>query len=265
MTERPEILTNLRSDRVARVRALSGRSARVRHGQFLVEGPQAVRELIHHRPQLVRDVYGTQAPLPTVLLAEAQAAGCYTHSCSEEVVRAMSPDAQGILAVASTPPPTPLDVTGATLVAILPAVSDPGNAGTLIRISDAVAADAVIICHGGVELTNPKVVRATAGSLFHLPIITDVSFAEAIAAARSTGLNVVGTDAAAGLSLFDPAFDAGQPVAWVFGNEAHGLDPDQREACDQLVSIPLYGRAESLNVAAAAALCLYESARSLRS
>lgn len=259
MAERPDTLVNPRADRVRMVAALSGRSARSRRGHFLIEGPQAVREVIRFRPSLVRDVYA--APTQDVLAAEARAAGLYTHSATDEVIRAMSPDAQGIVAVARTLPSASLEVlTDARLAVVLPAVADPGNAGTLIRIADAAGADAILICRGGVELTNPKVVRASAGSLFHLPIVTGVTFDDAVRAARSAGLTIVGADGGAPLSLFEPGFAAARPTAWVFGNEAHGLTNNEREACDLLVSIPLHGHAESLNVAAAAAVCLYRSA-----
>lgn len=258
MAERPDLLANPRADRVRKVAALAGRSARSRHGQFLVEGPQSVRELIRFRPDLVRDLYYAGAHQP--LADEARAAGLYAHEVTPEVGRALSPDAQGILAVAHTLPSASLDVlTGARLAVVLPAVADPGNAGTLIRIADAAGAEAVVVCSGGVEVTSPKVVRASAGSLFHLPIVTGVMFADAVEAARGASLAVVGADGAATDSLFGD-FDAARPTAWVFGNEAHGLTDDERAACDQLVSIPLHGHAESLNVAAAAAVCLYRSA-----
>lgn len=265
MTERPEILANPRSDRVRRVAGLSGRSARFRHKQFLVEGPQAVREVIAHRPELIRDVYATAEQME--FLETARAAGLWAHEVTAEVAGAMSSDAQGVLAVARLSEPAALSVLGgARLAMLLPAVSDPGNAGTLIRIADAAGADAVVVARGGVEVTSPKVVRASAGSLFHLPVVTDVDFREAVEAARSAGLTVVGADGGASVPLFgagDPVstvFDPAAPTAWVFGNEAHGLSEDERALCDLLVSIPLYGRAESLNVAAAAAVCMYRSA-----
>ena len=136
MAERPDPLANPRADRVRKVAALAGRSARSRYGQFPVEGPQAVRELIRHRPDLVRDVYATAAQAD--LADEARGAGLYVHGATDDVVRAMSPDAQGILAVARMLPPASLEaLEGARLAVVLPAVADPGNAGTLIRIADA--------------------------------------------------------------------------------------------------------------------------------
>lgn len=259
MSERPESLANPRSDRVKRVAALSGRSARSRHRHFLVEGPQSVRELIRFRPDLVRDVYATAAHGEH--LDAARGAGLYAHEVTSEVAAAMSPDAQGVLAVAELPEKVGLAaLSTARLAVVLPAISDPGNLGTLIRIADAAGADAVVVCRGGVEVTSPKVVRASAGSLFHLPVVTDVEFDDAARTARAAGLAVVGADGTAETSLFDPEFPAAEPTAWVFGNEAHGLTDAERAACDLLVAIPLYGHAESLNVAAAAAVCLYRSA-----
>lgn len=213
--------------------------------------------MLRFRGDLVRDVYGTPGH---PLLEEAVAAGRYVHEVTAEVAQAMSPDSQGILAVATPPEPASLEVLqGARLAMVLPQVADPGNAGTLIRIADAAGADAVVICRGGVEVTNPKVVRASAGSIFHLPIVTGVEFDAVAAAARGSGLAVVGADGGAQRSLFE-SFDAAAPTAWVFGNEAQGLSDAERALCDTLVSIPLYGHAESLNVAAAAAVCMYASA-----
>lgn len=263
MTERPELLTNPKAERVARVRGLSGRSARLRHGQFLVEGPQAVRELIRFAPGLIRDVYASAAHAE--LAAAAAAVTRFVYPVTDEVAAALSADSQGILAVAQLPEQVGLErLAGARLVVVLPAIADPGNAGTLIRVADAAGADAVVICAGGVELTNPKVVRASAGSIFHFPVVTGVSFEQTALAARAAGLQLVGADGAATQQLFDPAFAAAAPTAWVFGNEAHGLSDAERAACDSLVAIPLYGAAESLNVAAAAAVCLFHTARHQR-
>lgn len=261
MSQRPERLTNTRSDRVKKVAALSGRSARLRHKQFLVEGPQAVRELIAHAPHLIIDVYGTDANRE--LLNAARSADLYTHDVSDDVARAMSPDSQGILAVARLEQQPAIDLGGSRLVMILPAVADPGNTGTLIRIADASGADAVVVCTGSVEVTNPKVVRATAGSLFHIPVFSGVTLENALDAAHAAGLNVIGADGLADMSVFDPSFPVDTPTAWMFGNEARGLSDIERAACDSLASIPLYGKAESLNVAAAAAVCMYATARGL--
>lgn len=268
MPERLDILTNPRSDRVRHVAGLSRRSARSRHQQFLVEGPGPVRELVAHAPELVRDLYLTEAlaAREAATVARARRAGMWVHLVTREVAEAMSGDAQGILAVAAIPPAAPLVVLQhARLVLVLPQVADPGNAGTLIRIADAAGADAVVICRGGVEATAPKVVRASAGSLFHLPVVTGVGWDAAVAAARAAGLRVVGADARGTIDvLAAPRAELARPTAWVFGNEAHGLSAAQLAGCDATAAVPIFGRAESLNVAAAAAICLYASAAALQ-
>ncbi|MDN5558678.1 MAG: RNA methyltransferase, partial [Ruaniaceae bacterium] len=164
MTERPEMLANVHAERVKKVAALSGRSARSRHGQFLVEGPGAVHELVTYAPHLVRDLYLAPEFEADPAVQTARAHGLYVHLATREVLGAMSRDAQGILAVARTPTPLSLDVLdGARLAVLLPQASDPGNLGTLIRIADAAGADAVVVCSGSAEVTNPKVVRSTTG------------------------------------------------------------------------------------------------------
>jgi TrmH family RNA methyltransferase len=142
-------------------------------------------------------------------------------------------------------------------------VADPGNGGTLVRCADAVGADAVVFCGDGVDPYNPKAVRASVGSLFHLPVALEPDPGTAVDALRAAGLQVLAADGAAELDL-DGAEAAGllhAPTAWLLGNEAHGLDPAVRALADVAVAVPLYGRAESLNLATAAAVCLYASAR----
>lgn len=263
----PEIMTNPRADRVRAVRALARRSARQRGGQYLVEGPQGVREAVLHAAGAVRDVYLTveaSQRYPEILDA-AGAADLYTHLAAPEVLAEMSPDAQGVLAVMRTPGPSGLaDVLARTrLVACLAEVRDPGNAGTVIRAADAAGADAVILTAGSVERHNPKVVRSTAGSLFHLPVHDGPTLAEVTEAARAAGLRVLAADGA-GDVLLDAA-PLTEPTLWVFGNEAHGLSADARALTDEVVRIPIHGKAESLNLAMAATLCLYTSASAQRS
>lgn len=150
------------------------------------------------------------------------------------------------------------------LVAVPVAVADPGNAGTIIRISDAMGARSVVLAGDSVDPHNGKCVRASAGSVFHLPIARERDTGAVIGALRVRGVRVLAT-AADGEVDIDRADDilAG-PVAWLFGNEAHGLDPDVAAAADHRVRIPLSGRAESLNLATAAAVCLHATARAQR-
>ncbi len=143
--------------------------------------------------------------------------------------------------------------------------NDPGNAGTVIRTADAAGADAVVLA-GGVDVYNGKCVRASAGSLFHLPVVLDVTAVEVVAAARSVGLRSLATSGSGERDLDDLDLDGSlrRPTLWLFGSEAHGLPPDVLVAADERVRVPIHGRAESLNLAAAAAICLYASARAQR-
>lgn len=260
------------------VRALAGRSARARHGQFLVEGPQGVREAVRFAAGRVRDVYLTPAAVQRYgeIADDAAHAGLRCHVASDEVVAAMSDDAQGVLAVVRAEPAVLDDVlTGRpVLVAVLASVRDPGNAGTVIRAADAAGADAVVLANESVDVHNPKVVRATAGSLFHLPVVTGPVLADAVADLRRSGLLILAADGAGDHDLDglldvvgaapDGVPDLARPTAWIFGNEAWGLPPADRDLADAVVRVPIRGRAESLNLATAATVCLYASGRAHR-
>ena len=155
-------------------------------------------------------------------------------------------------------------LAGARLVAVLAEAQDPGNAGTIIRTADAAGADAVVLVRGSVDATNPKVVRSTAGSLFHLPVLTGAGLGEVLEALDVAGLAVLAADGSGPVNLFDADELLARPCAWLFGNEARGLAPEALERAEAVVSVPVLGAAESLNVAAAAAVCLYASVRAQR-
>lgn len=278
MSERPDTpdLTNPRAQRVKAVRALSGRSPRSRHSQFLLEGPQGVRAAVTHRPAEIRDIYLTPAAAgryPEIVGAAADA-GLYLHTASEEVLAAMSPDAQGVLAVVRIAPQDAASIFTATpsprLLALLSQVRDPGNAGTVIRAADAAGADAVLLSAASVDLYNPKTVRSSAGSMFHLPVLTGADLTGSISAARAAGMTVLAADGGGELDLEDlgdgpvARIDLAAPTLWLFGNEAHGLTRAERGLADAVVRIGIRGGAESLNLAMAATLCLYASARAHR-
>jgi RNA methyltransferase, TrmH family len=150
-----------------------------------------------------------------------------------------------------------------TLVALCAHVRDPGNAGTVIRCADAAGADGVLLAGSSVDPYNGKCVRASAGSLFHLPLTTGPRVTEAVAAARAAGLAVVAADGSADTDLHEAESQGllSRPTAWMFGNEAWGLPAEVAALADVVVRVPIYGRAESLNLATAAAVCLYASAR----
>ena len=196
------------------------------------------------------------------LALAAEAAGLSAREVSREVLEAMSDTLapQGVLAVCR-----PIDVdlevvleVRPRLLVILTNVRDPGNAGTVIRGADAAGADAVLVSGSSVEVYNPKVVRSTAGSLFHLPIVTGLPIPELLDRVHGSGLTLLAADGSGGSLLAD--IDLTGRHAWVMGNEAWGLEPGVREACDEVVRVPIYGKAESLNLAMAATLCLYASA-----
>lgn len=262
----PEIMSNPGADRVRRVAALAGRSVRDRRGEYLVEGPQGVREAVRHTPRHTRAVYLTvdaSQRYPEIVDATVEHA-VPLHMAGPEVLAAMSPDAQGVLAVVRTPDAVPLRevVAGARMVACLAEVRDPGNAGTVIRAADAAGADAVVLTAGSVDIRSPKVVRSTAGSLFHLPVHPGAALADVVAAARDAGLRVLAADGAGPVTLADAPLS--DPVLWLFGNEAHGLSEEARTLADAVVRIPIHGRAESLNLAMAATLCLFGTATAQR-
>lgn len=262
----PAELSNPRSDRVRSIRALGRRAARERTGQFVVEGAQGVRELLIHAPQAARSVYLTDAAArryPEVVSAAGEA-GVQLRTCTDQVLAAMgeTDHPQGVLAVADRIDVELDDVLAGlggehTFVAVLTEVRDPGNAGTVIRGADAFGAGAVILSSASVDVYNPKVVRSTVGSLFHLPIVVGPEPAELLDACSRAGLRLLAADGGGSTPLPKASLD--RPHAWVFGNEAHGLPEDIVERCDEAVAVPIV-RAESLNLAMAATVCLHASA-----
>ncbi|WP_144794198.1 RNA methyltransferase [Kocuria palustris] len=287
------VLTNPGSDRVRSVAGLARRSARSRTGRFLAEGPQCAREALRAhlgefaspRPEtgVVEALYLTAAALerhPDIaelterLLEPAASPRAFVRLVSDEVLHAMT-DAehpQGIVAVCRIPQPSWEQIlrSGPRLVAVLCRVQDPGNAGTVLRAADAAGADAVVLTAGSVDLHNPKTVRSTAGSLFHLPVLAGADLADLepgrmqVLAADGYGaldLDVLQDASAAGLPA---AVDLARPTAWLFGNEAQGLSEAEKARAAHGVAVPLHGAAESLNVGTAATLCLYASARAQR-
>jgi TrmH family RNA methyltransferase len=175
---------------------------------------------------------------------------------------------QGLIAVCD-PVDVPLDeaLQGTPrLVAVLHGITDPGNAGTVVRVADAAGADAVIFAGDTVDPHNGKCVRASTGSVFHLPITRTRDADDVFQACRTAGLKLVAADGYAqdDLDTADRRGDLNHPTAWVFGSEAHGLPDNVIADLDTSLKVPIYGSAESLNLATAAAVCLYTSARALR-
>lgn len=259
------MIDNPRSPRVRAVHKLAKRSAREETGLFLIEGPQAVAEALAYHFELIVELYVTKQAREryTDIVEAAMDASVDIETVSEAVIEQMADTVtpQGVLAVARQFPITVDELVAREprLVAVLHEIRDPGNAGTIIRAADAAGADGVILSGASVDAYNPKVVRSTTGSMFHLPVVQGVEFDEALAAVRKVGLQVLAADIK-GEDLPTVRHLLGAPTAWLFGNEAHGLDTADLERADHAVKIPIYGHAESLNLATAASVCLYESA-----
>jgi RNA methyltransferase, TrmH family len=263
------------SPRLKAARRLTKRAFRQRERAFLAEGPQAVAEALACGAR-VTDLFVTVPARSrhSDLVTAVAGAGVPVHIVSGEIMDelAQTVTPQGLLAVCGfiDVPLTewnPKTRPGApTLVALLANVRDPGNAGTVLRTADAAGAQAVVFADASVDPYNGKCVRASAGSLFHLPVVAGARLTDAVKTMRAAGLRIVAADGRAGRSLDDPAVQArlAEPTAWMFGNEAWGLPPELVALADEPVAVPIYGRAESLNLAAAAAVCLYASARAQR-
>jgi len=243
------------------------RAGRDKAGRFLVEGAQAVREALAFGR--VHEIFVTEhaADRHRDLLSTVDVpVSCLTDKAADGLSETVTP--QGIIAVCDLLDRHLVDTLADTprLVTVLVGVSDPGNAGTVTRVSDAAGANAVIFAGDTVDPHNGKCVRASTGSVFHLPLARSRDTAEVFAACRAAGLRLVAADGHAPQDL-DSVIDNGElaaPTAWVFGSEAHGLDAAVLAEMDSTVKVPLYGAAESLNLATAAAVCLYASARAHR-
>jgi TrmH family RNA methyltransferase len=306
-------MSNTQADRVKEVARLAGRPSRLRRREFLAEGPQAVREAVRlhldrqdaGRDGVVVDVYATAEALErhtdiAALLDREDAPSL--RWVTPDVLAAMSSTVtpQGFVAVCRFVDVPLEDVlaAGPRLVAVLVEVRDPGNAGTIIRAADSAGAGAVILTGASVDPYNPKTVRSTVGSLFHLPLVIGVELDGLIDRLREAGLTVLAADGYGATNLddlqdasaarrFGSGDDdgpdesgsgsdegaAGASVsavrledagAWLFGNEAQGLPAEVTASADARVAVPIYGSAESLNVGTAATVCLYASARAQR-
>jgi len=258
----------IRSPRVRAARALTKRALRQRARAFLVEGPQAVGEALESGAALTELFVTGDRYQP--LADEAQRRGATVHLVSGEVMASLAQTVtpQGLLGVCGfvDVPLASLTEARPRLVVVLSHVRDPGNAGTVLRTADAAGAQGVVFSSASVDPYNGKCVRASAGSLFHLPVVTGTGPAETVAALRAAGLRILAADGRGDRSL-DEVTEAGElagPTAWLFGNEAWGLPDELLALADEAVAVPIYGRAESLNLAAAAAVCLYGSARAQR-
>jgi TrmH family RNA methyltransferase len=254
-------LLSTRSGRVKEARKLTRRAVRAERRLFLAEGRQAVREALA-LPGCVREVFAVPGRHDDL----RELAGDVVWFDADEAAVASLSDTvspQGVVAVCAALDRPLVDVLDralaapAPLVVVCADVRDPGNAGTVVRCADAVAADAVVLTGDAVDVHNGKTVRASVGSVFHLPLAVHRDTEEAVAALRDRGVTVLAADGAGEQGLYDDQERLRGPLAWLFGNEAWGLPPEVAALADHRVAIPIPGRAESLNLATAAAVCLY--------
>lgn len=266
------LVTSAGNAAVKAARKLARRSERDRTGEFLVESPEVIREALPWLRRLFVTAEALQRDAELIGLARAR--GVAVLPVTPEILASLADTVtpQGLVGVAAMPPQdlaATLDAIGtrAALLVVLSQVRDPGNAGAIVRSADAAGADAVVLTSRSVDPGNPKAVRASAGSVFHLPVVTGVSEDDVVAACRQRGIQVVA--AAAGGAVAFTEVDYTRPTAIVFGNEAHGLDEGLIAASDVVAAVPIHaaarpgreGSAESLNLAATVAVFVYEAAR----
>ncbi len=259
------MLTDPKANQVRGVAKLAKKDARSSTGLFLLEGPQGLKEALD-RPKLIEELYATEdcvARYPE-LFERATKARVEVKLATETVLKALTDTTspQGVVAVVQQLHVSLDDIIAAKpkLVAVLSQIRDPGNAGTVLRAADASGADAVVFTTNSVDAYNPKVVRSTTGSLFHLPFAIEVSTEEAIEKLKAAGLQVFAANGDGDAIPSLKPDELAKPTAWVFGNEAWGFEPETLKLVDREVSVPIYGAAESLNLATAASICLYASA-----
>ncbi|MDX6301554.1 MAG: methyltransferase, TrmH family [Nocardioidaceae bacterium] len=264
-------LLTSRSGRVKTARRLARRASRAEHRLFLAEGPQAVREALT-LPGCVREVFASRdaGGAHPEILAAAREHQVPWQLADEAALAGLTGTVQpqGLVAVCRfVDEPFPdLVAREPALLAVCAEVRDPGNAGTVIRCADAAGAGGVVLTGSSVDPYNGKAVRASTGSLFHLPVALEPSAELAVTALQDGGVTVLAADGAGEVDLDDAADDGllSRRTAWLFGNEARGLPAELAALADHRVRIPIHGRAESLNLATAAAVCLYASARAQR-
>jgi TrmH family RNA methyltransferase len=253
------------NSRVKEARKLSRRSVRAERRLFLADGPKAVESALAVEGCVVEVFATTEATQQYADLLRAAPAWV---PVDDRALAGLSDSVSpaGVVAVCRflDRPMAELVEPRPSLLAVLADVRDPGNAGTVVRTADAAGAGGVVLAGSSVDLHNPKTVRASVGSVFHLPIAVEPDPAAAIKTAQDAGLVVLAADGAGEIDLYEAGDLLTGPTAWLFGNEAWGLPAELAELADHRVRISIHGRAESLNLSTAAALCLYASAQTQR-
>ncbi len=261
MNKQPTYISSLQNPKVKEWAGLLDKKLRDRTGRFLIEGVHLVQEAIACGADLDAIVWDAERGLPAELRAAVSGSDALLYEAPQNVLaKCTGTDTPPpVFGVAAKPLPNfeTLYREGA-LVLVLDGLRDPGNVGTLIRSADAVGADAVVLGRGSVDLYNPKTVRSTMGSLFHLPVL-EGDLAELLPEARTRGMRIVGTSLTAEQTCY--AWDWKGATWLLLGNESNGLSPEASAYVDGTVLIPMRGRAESLNVATAGAVLLHEAMR----
>lgn len=239
-------------------RLLRRRSDRTAEGAFVLEGPKLLAEAL-----------AAGAPLEAVYVSDPEAVDLsgvevpvrlLQRGVLERVADTVTP--QPVLAVCRVVDVRLVDVLSATFVVVCVDLQDPGNVGTILRSAEAAGAGAVVLAGASVDPYNPKAVRASAGSLFHVPVVRHGQAAGVLDALGARGVHRFGTIAAGGDDL--DHLDLTGPVALVVGNEANGVPASADSRLDGHVTIPMVGRSESLNVGMAASILCFEVARQRR-
>jgi len=256
-----------RTPRIVNAAKLLKTAQRKKTHQFLAEGENSVEAAI--ATGAATDLFVTEQAAEKFeeIVRTAGYMNVYTHPITDRAAKSLSDTVTttGIFALCNDVLWTVGKAVNSRsrLVSVPVETREPGNAGTLIRVADAVGADAVVFAGETVDPQGPKVVRASAGSLFHVPVARNVNIDDVLGQLRSQGLQILATAADGEVDLDDAGELLSRPTAWLFGNEAHGLGEELLDKADHRVRIPIRGRAESLNLATAASICLYESSKAL--
>lgn len=249
-------ITSTNNKRVRAAAALARRRDRVEQGRFLLDGPNAVADALDDG--VVEELFATEDEAPVWQDLGVPVTVVADHVL-EKIAAAHTP--QGVVGIGRIELATLDDLAPSGLVVACHRADDPGNAGALIRVADAVAAAGVVLCEGSADPWAPKAARAAAGSLTHLPVVHGVPVEDLLAAGAERGI-VVALDGSGGTDVADVPVD--RPVTLLAGSEAHGLPAEVLESCDVVASLPIWGRSESLNLATATAVAAYSLTRRLR-
>ena len=257
-----------RTPRVVNAAKLNRAAGRKKAQAFLAEGENSVEAAV--ATGAATDLFVTEAAADRFadIVTTASYMDVYTHAITDKAAQSLTDTVHttGIFAVCKPVTWTLGSILKGRpkLVAVCVETNDPGNAGTIIRLVDALGADAVVFAGDTVDPESPKVVRSSAGSLFHVPVARERDIKGVLGQLRAAGLSTLATTMNGNLDLTNAGDALNKPTAWLFGNEAHGLPDDVLAAVDDTASIPIKGSAESLNLSTAASICLWESAKALR-